>query len=269
VIVAMIEDAVSKPVADAARARFWVRLVAFGIDVLIINMLVAVVGLALTGLTDGRVRVAGTVLNFVDCTRGEPLPRGIAVPDGFEVADASRCATSVLGIAHDWTLVARERIAAGASEEDRRKISLPLNAAGQPVQAFYLDGLMPLVLAAYLLLLEWRFGMTPGKHIFGIAVRSLDRTPMNLIQAGKRLLMRLIVFGSASMIEFEPESSTETHRITFGIALDGSLDLGIWSAVLNALAFVYFTSFIITTSRRTLPLHDRWAETEAIRLNGD
>jgi hypothetical protein len=92
---------------------------------------------------------------------------------------------------------------------------------------------------------------------------------MNLVQVSKRLLMRLIVLALPNMGEIETASSTGTHRITFGITLDGSLDLGIWSAPLGALAFAYFVSFIITTSRRTLPLHDPWAGTEAIRLNGD
>jgi hypothetical protein len=38
------------------------------------------------------------------------------------------------------------------------------------------------------------------------------------------------------------------------------------STALDALAFACFLSFIVTTSNRALPLHDRWAGTEAVRM---
>jgi hypothetical protein len=34
------------------------------------------------------------------------------------------------------------------------------------------------------------------------------------------------------------------------------------------LIIVFFLNFIVTTSRRTLPWHDRWARTEAVRHAG-
>jgi uncharacterized RDD family membrane protein YckC len=125
------------------------------------------------------------------------------------------------------------------------------------------------VLAAYLLLLEWRFGTTAGKHIFGITVRSLGGGPMDFLQAAKRLLLRLIMLLPATTLENLPGSSTDAHRITFRIVVHDDPGLETWSAVFSVLALAYFINFIITTPYRALPLHDRLAKTEAVRLIGD
>jgi uncharacterized RDD family membrane protein YckC len=256
----MIEDAASKPAVRVKRAGFWVRAVAFGIDVLLVNAFIAVIGLCATVLTNGSVRVANTVIDVVDCVASAPPP-GFPMPDGFAFADAQRCTRS-LGIAHDWTLVVRERIAAGAADEDRRQVSIPLDAEGHPVRAFYLDGLIPLVLAAYLLIFEWLFGTTPAKHFFFIKVRSLGGGRINLAQAGKRLT-RLLVLLPPSL--GETAGPVESHQISFRITAS-DLDLGTWSTVLSVVALAYFISFVVATSRRTLPLHDLWASTEAVRV---
>jgi uncharacterized RDD family membrane protein YckC len=264
---AMIGDAAAKSAAHAARAGFWARFLAFGADALIVNVLITAIGLSAMGLTGGMVRLANAVVNTVDCSRSEPPPPGLALPDGFDVADARRCTHAVLGIVYDRTLVVRDRIAAGADEgdSDGSQVSIPLDAAGHPVSVLYLDGLIPLVLAAWLLLLEWRFGTTPGKHIFGIMVRSLGGGPMDLVQAGKRLLPRLIVFALASVVQILPGSSTGTHWINFGITLNGNLDLGNWTGALNLVALCYVVSFAVATSLRMPPPHDWWAGTEAVR----
>jgi uncharacterized RDD family membrane protein YckC len=189
----MSEDAASANTAYQIRAGFWGRCVALGIDLLLISVLIAVIGLASTGLTGGKVRVANTVVDFFDCTGSEAPPPDLPVLEGFEGTDARRCTRSVLGIAHDWTLVVREKMTAGEDKRNRRQVSMPLDAKGHPVRAFYLDDLIPLVLAGYLLLLEWRLGTTLGKRIVGIRVHSLGGGPMDLVQAGKRVLMRLMV----------------------------------------------------------------------------
>jgi hypothetical protein len=88
---------------------------------------------------------------------------------------------------------------------------------------------------------------------------------MDLVQAGKRVLMRLIVLLPATTTQILPGSSMVSHGVTFGLTLSNGIpDLGIWSEVLSVLALAYFISFVVTTSRRTLPLHDRWARTEAV-----
>lgn len=248
------------------RAGSWDRAVAIAVDLLLINLLIAVIGLALTGVTGGKVRVANTVLNVVDCTSSEPVPSGLELPDGFEAGDAHRCTRSVVGIVHDWKLVVSEKATVGEDPKDRRQITLSADRMGRPVQAFYLDDLILVVLAAYLLVLEWLFGATLGKYIVGIRVQSLGGAPLDIIQAGKRMLIRLIVLLSGSPTGSTIESSAETHRISLTLVTSHSIgDFGLWSDGLKFLVIAYFISFIVATSRRFLPLHDRWAGTEAVR----
>lgn len=252
----------------SSRASCWDRAVALAVDLLLINLLIAVIGLALTGVTGGKVRVANTVLNVVDCTSSEPVPSGLKLPDGFEAADARRCTRSVLGIAHDWKLVVSEKATAGEDPEDRRQITIPADRMGRPVQAFYLDDLILVLLGAYLLLLEWRFGATPGKYMVAIQVRSLGGAPLDIVQAGKRVAIRLLVLAlpPASVTGSTLGPSTETHRISLNlVSSHGIADFGVWSDGLAILTMVYVISFIVATSRRSLPLHDRWAGTEVVR----
>jgi hypothetical protein len=113
---------------------------------------------------------------------------------------------------------------------------------------------------------DWRFDATLGKHIVGVQVRSLGGAPLGTAQAGKRILPRLIVLLSANATDSILGSSTETHRISLNLVTSRSIaDFGLWSDVLNFLALPYLISFVVATSRRTLPLRDRWADTEAVR----
>jgi hypothetical protein len=116
---AMSENAGSANTAYHTRAGFWGRTLAFGIDLLLISVLIAVIGLASTGLTGGKVRVANTVVDFVDCTGNEPLPPELPDLDGFEGADARRCTRSLLGITHDRRLVVREKMTAGEGRKEQ------------------------------------------------------------------------------------------------------------------------------------------------------
>src|SRR5262249_832662 len=57
-----------------------------------------------------------------------------------------------------------------------------------------------------------------GKRIARITVLSLGGGPMDVVQAGKRLLMRLIVLLPATMAaRTVPGSSTQSHRVTLGV----------------------------------------------------
>ncbi len=261
----MGEDAGDRHAAVGARAGFWRRLVALGIDLLLVNLLVVVTGLALTGLTGGKVRIAGsTIVDAVDCTATGPVPRGF-------LDITLNCRRSVLGLAHDWTL---EKMTRGADGQHDFRVETPLDAQGNQVRAFYIDDLIPFVLAAYFLLLEWCFGTTPGKRITGVGVRSLGGGPMDLVQAGKRMLVRFMVLvcaGDVSLLSFRTSfidpPSAEAHRFVAGLTLSPrTADLGMMSQALNVLVVAYFVGFLVTTARRKRPLHDWWAGMEAVRL---
>lgn len=247
------------------RAGFWDRATAIAVDLLIINLVIAVIGLALTGVADAKVRVNNTVLNVVDCTAAGPVPAGLALPSGFEAGDARRCTRSVLGIAHDWEFVVSEKATAAEDPKDRRRIRLPIDRMGQPVQVFYLDDLRLIVLGVYLFVLEWRFGASLGKRVFGMRVQSLGGAPLDMVQTGKRILPRLVVLLGASMTD-STIGSTEVYWISVNLMTTRSIaDFGVWSDVLSLLALAYLISFIVATVRRSLPLHDWWAGTDAVR----
>jgi uncharacterized RDD family membrane protein YckC len=248
------------------RAGLGQRALAIAIDLLVINLLIAVVGLAATGLTDARVRVANTVLNVVDCASRVPVSPGVTLPDGFEAAGARLCTRSVFGIVHDWTLVVSETAKAGEDARDRRQIAIPADRAGRPVQAFYLDDVILVVLGAYLIILQWRFGTTLGKRIVGIRVQSLSGAPLTIFQAATRNSPTLIMLLAA--VATEGSSSPilpETYLINVKLVTShGIADSGLWWDGLKLIAFLYFISLVVAEARRRQPLHDQWAATEVV-----
>jgi uncharacterized RDD family membrane protein YckC len=255
---ATIESVVSDPAAtppQAKRAGLLARAVAFVIDLLLVNMLVAAIGLAATELTGGSVRVANAIDDVRTCSASQPTPPELSVPREFAGGDMRRCTRAVYGFAYDRMLIVREAASGSVAETDRRQISIPIDADGRPVHAFYLDRLTPLVLALYLLLLEWRWGATLAKRILGIRVVTLAGGPIDFWQAGRRSLIRALVV----------LCSAET-QIGLGMTTAYGLpDLGVGSQMLNLLAVAYLIVFAIATLGGLLPPHDRWAGTQVVR----
>jgi uncharacterized RDD family membrane protein YckC len=242
------------PPRPMKRAGFWRRAAAFVLDLLLLNMLVAAIGLAATALTGGSVRVASAVDDVRRCGAWQPIPPELSVPSEFAGGDMRRCTRSVYGFDYDRTLVVREAASSYIAETDRKQITITLDADGRPVRTFYIDSLTPLVLAVYLLLLERRYGATPGKWILGIEVVTLDGEPIDFWQAGKRAVIRALVV----------LCSGETQvglRMTTAYVLS---DLGLWSQIINLSALLYLIAFAIATSGGALSLHDRWAGTQVV-----
>ena len=244
----------TSPPRPAKRAGFWRRAAAFVIDLVLVNMLVAAIGLAATELTGGSVRVANALDDVRRCGAWHPIPPELPVPSEFAGGDMRRCTRSVYGFDYDRMLVVREAASSYIAETDRKQITIAIDANGRPVRAFYLDSLTPLVLAVYLLLLERRYRATLGKRVLGIEVLTLDGGPIDFWQAGKRSLLRALVV----------LCSGETQvglRMTTAYVLP---DLGVWSQMINLLALIYLIAFAIATLGRALPPHDRWAGTQVV-----
>jgi uncharacterized RDD family membrane protein YckC len=240
--------------SEAKRAGFWRRAAAFVGDLLLVHLLVAAIGLAATELTGGRVRVANTIDDVRRCGGWQPIAPDLPVSDEFARGEMRRCTRSVHGFDYDRTLIVREAPSGDLADTVRKQITITIDADGRPVRAFYLDSLTPLVLGLYLLLLEWRFGATLGKRIFGINVVTLAGGPIDVWQAGKRALLRALVV----------LCSGETQvglRMTTAYVLP---DLGVWSQLINLLALIYLAAFAIAASSGLPPLHDLWAGTQVV-----
>jgi uncharacterized RDD family membrane protein YckC len=228
--------------------------VAFIIDLLLVNMAVAAIGLGATELTGGRVRVANAIDDVRTCTGSQPIPADLSVPREFAGGDVRRCTRTVYGFAYDHRLIVREPAGGAMADAGRRQISIPSDADGRPVHAFYLDRLTPLVFAVYLLLLEWCFGTTLAKRMFGIRVVTLAGGPIDVRQAGKRSLIRALVV----------LCSAETQIWLNMTTAYGLPDLGLWSQMLNLLAVAYLVVVAVATLAGLLPPHDRWAGTQVV-----
>ena len=256
----------SRPPAGS-HAGLWQRALAIGVDVLIINLVVALIGLALLEVTGERVRVASTIFNVVNCTSSEPVPAGLALPDDFEAASARRCIWSVLGIAHDWKLVVAERPAAGEDPDDVRQITLPTDETWRPARPFYLDDLILVILAPSLILLEWWFGATIGKYVVGVRTRLLDGATLTLPAATKRNVIKLIVLAAGTgevLVRRLPPTDTQVFNLKL-VTSHGIDHLGVFADVLQLLALAYVISVVVLTVRHRRLLHDQWAGTDVVR----
>jgi hypothetical protein len=257
---------------NESRAGFGVRALAIAIDLTLVGILVAGIGLWLTQVTGGKVRLSNTIINALACVPQERVPAEIRMPEDFKVADVRRCTRSLLGIEHDWALTVVEDAESVAA---RRQILVPLDSAGRVTNPFYLDNLVPLLLVLYLFLFEWRFGATIGKRALGIQVLALNGAPIGFTQAGRRSLMRLIPFLAMITSAIVLGLDADPLRITaFDPPTGGkySFDLWPWSndgnidfrGIDDVVMIAFLLNYVVTTARRTLPWHDRWAGTEAV-----
>jgi RDD family len=206
-----------------------------------------------------------------DCTSGGPEPLDLKLPADLHVTTVVRCTRSFLGIPHDWSLtvgeVARPEpsptvrryrtwsitfgsvFGPGSSPKLEQSRTVPLDPAGHITKAYYLDAWTALVLAAYLLLLEWRFGFTIGKRMLDLRVRALGGGPLTFAQASKRVGMRKVPFLIPSALVYKmpvPFEATNFQPVTIDVDLAGASGL---------VMIVFLVNFIRAVPRKELPWH--------------
>jgi uncharacterized RDD family membrane protein YckC len=242
------------------RGGFWRRVLAFLIDVMLVSAVIAAVGVPLYGPTDGAIRVSNTVIHAANCTAVAPNRIDVQLPADFKATAAAICVRTFFGHEHDRLLVVREVTRSG-SVTYTREITMPVDAKGRVVRVFYLDYLTLIVLAAYLLVGEWRFGTTAGKTSVSLRVRSLDGGPLTLSQAAIRTFVRLLPFAPIVIVISLAAIRDPAQGAAFLLS-----NLVITSLVSLALMLILLLNFILTVRRRDLPWHDRWAGTEVVRF---
>lgn len=108
--------------------------------------------------------------------------------------------------------------------------------------------------ALYLLLLEWRFGVTLGKRAFAIRVQAPGGGPISFKQALKRVAIRLIPLISLvaiALMLMPPAPLWSGYFLAIGL-------VGV------AAIIVSLVNLFITADRGNRPWHDRWAGTEVV-----
>jgi uncharacterized RDD family membrane protein YckC len=228
------------------RAGALQRLLAMALDVIVASILVAAIGLAATAASGGKLRINNSVARAVACAAADNEPAGVL-----------RCEFSILGFVYDRTLEL-------PPSRDGGPVRIPLDAAGAPTKAIYLDGLLPFALALYCLYFEQRFGATPGKRVMYLRVRSRDGAPLRLSQTARRLLRLVAVAGLGSLNV--PHAASASLRYQFGLTTSFEFGAASWLAdSISKVGIVYGLGLILTALLRMSPLHDLWAGTEVVR----
>jgi uncharacterized RDD family membrane protein YckC len=231
----------------------------------VILVATSLIGLGLAAATDGRVRVQQTIGTRIHCTVGQTPPAQFKLPADARIDHVARCTRDIFRLPHDWFLIVPMKAQVSGDAKSARVMTVPLDPEGHIAHPFYVDPFVILGCGVYVFLLEWRFGRTLGKRLFGVRIRPLIGVPIDLRRAAKRAMMRLAAFlpsivfalSSAGWPEFAPWLSQHpAWELVFGIAA------ALW-------LFAFAVNYIVATSRRRLPWHDRWAGTEAVLERDD
>jgi hypothetical protein len=240
------------------RARFWRRVFAFIIDGCAVGAVIAAIGIPLFSLTDGRIRVANTLVNYSMCAGGTALPAGLDLPADFNVTHVVHCTRYFFGVVHDRTLTVREVTRSG-SLTYTRSITFSADAAGRPSEAFYLDYLWIFILACYRIVSEWKLGTTLGKHLLRMRVQPVGGGPMTATGALTRTLVCFIPMYPFALLMVLLIALGPTGLFAMGHYFFAVVFVGL------VLTVVFLLNFILAVRRARLPWHDRWAGTEVVR----
>src|SRR5262249_30953770 len=158
---------IAVPIAHTVpQAGFWRRLFALAIDYAVFVF----AGILLFQATGGVLRVGDfAAVEYKTCISSSIRVQQSAV---FQTTTAT-CERALFGLVYDrWTEVSE--LTQSGDAPVTRTIRTPVDAAGRPVRAFYLDQVLILLLVAYLGIAEWLFGTTLGKRVVGVRVRMQD-----------------------------------------------------------------------------------------------
>jgi hypothetical protein len=247
------------PVTHAAsQAGLWRRACALLLDLAAVHAALALAGVLLFQATDGFVRVGK--LPFVESAVCRSLTNTFRSDARSDTVSTTTCESDVFGFVHDRRTELSDERRTGAVTVTRSH-SYPVDADGRATRAFYLDHLVGFLLAAYLLVAEWRFGTTLGKRALDMCVQMRDGGPPRLVNAGKRLLrlmplLPLAPIGSMAMT-IDPAGE---------LALSSGYEIVVMVLYLvsAALWLAVGANFVMAEANGALPWHDRWAGTDVV-----
>ncbi len=246
------------------RAGFWRRSFAFLLDLTLIVAVTGPIGIWLGSVTSGSIRVSNTIVDVSVCAKGT-IPSELQLPSDFKATNIVQCTKSFFGIPHDWVLGISEQTPLGPNSVYTRSVTVPLDPMGQLANPFYVDILIPFLLAAYLILAERKFGRSAGKRMLGVFVRSIDGKPLRSVQTAKRTFLYLVpIFCyQTDQLYLMTIDSSKWGVEAFGHSTALKID---WF-VTAFLTLAFVINFVFTAWRGTLPWHDEWAGTEVVRTS--
>ncbi len=247
------------------RAGLWRRSIAFAIDIFTVSVVVSLSGVWLAGATGGSVRIGEVVGGRLHCTVGRATPPEFELPANTTVDTVARCTKELLGVPYDWSLIIRSQIQKNVGDSSAQVITVPIGPTGRVTETIYLDSLVIFVFGAYAFLSEWWFGATLGKRILGIRVRSCSGGPIDYRNSAKRAMMRMVAFVPSMAVAAYATGSPKFAEWL----LEHPAGKIIAEVIIALWSIAFAVNFIVATTRRALPWHDRWAGTEAVLNRND
>lgn len=253
-------SAISEP-AHLVRANFWQRISALIVDGLIILTMVTLIGVTLSKITGGEIRVQSTIIKSPDCRTLDALPNGLELPRDFKPTSITACTYSFLSIPYNWDVTAKrggqQDFKVGDTEYTASKklsYTFPLTPSGIAAQPIEIDEYAFVLYGFYFIALEWLFGGTLAQRFFCMRVRSVSGGPASLIQIVKRFTIR---FGWLLLIPIGQHLAyvLPDHMIAILVGLSASNLAIVLALVVNARR---------TMRKGELAWHDRWAQTEVV-----
>ena len=191
----------SGPQSPGPRAGFWRRAIAALIDGLIVAVPIQILVVPLFLLTNGAVQFHGgvTYKNCANPVQISELPSGLTPPPPENSNFAFICRTYFFGLPTAQSLTVERRTKEGNVTRTVWR-AYPLGVDGKPRSAWSLDGWALILLFAYLIFLENRFGRTIGKRLLGIRVVDLLHPERTGVPLGKVIVRHALIWAGLSFM---------------------------------------------------------------------
>ncbi|PSJ57199.1 RDD family protein [Kumtagia ephedrae] len=247
-----------------ARAGFWRRVLALIIDMAVVLIPLQLVVAILYANTNGSIQ-GNFGLTVTSCWPLTEIPAGLepAPPEGFN--GAAECRSSLLGFETGRALVVSKTTQNGSVTTSISQ-TYALDASGQPSgDVFDVTWIALLLLLAYLVVMETRFGRTVGKRVAAIRVVEAAYPDRSGIPAGKALLRQIAMWiglapgliASIVMMSFfsaaELEPFFQSPYFVPGLIIFFLIGLG------------WIVWIVVSLVRKRDPVYDRIAGTSVLR----
>ncbi|PSH69733.1 hypothetical protein CU102_05520 [Phyllobacterium brassicacearum] len=239
------------------RAGFWRRVLAFLIDATIVLIPLQVLVAVLFAQTNGTVQGSFGFTTTYCVALGE-IPANLepAPPAGFN--SAAECRISFIGFFDTARTLSVAKVTEDGSVTTSISTDYTLGTDGQPNQAFTTDWIALLLLLAYLVVMEYRFGRTFGKQMLGIRTIDTDDPAQTGIPLKKAFFRQLAMWIGATPALLLLSYLTVAPYLTSGVVAAMILT---W-----LIGMVWLIWIIVSVSKKQDPIYDRLVGTAVVSV---